>query len=424
MAEYLALPSCIKLHMQRISVKEEGGRCVPRNSPFRATLSIFLTYLAGVIPVRKSNISYQKEILDKNAFLKSSTSPGSAGKDDDKANLKHPWQAVQEKLLDSLDAIEQSSNLGNGVEFEQKQAARPLSLFAISEGAPDTVDMDNWMMVFSKIIREACQPVCLAWLEKEFCLENRNFDEALIMEKVKGDDSILQTIIKSGKGDLYAELVYFLRYGTLRKGSTYDYSVFALYAESILEDLVITLADGIASIYLELISVDGDFSNEINSLGLAMCNLSTRSLQKLRNEVALKLWLYENVEAVVSMYEDCFDLCTFQSQLIKEPSRDRRTENYSWWKNLIQRKSGPVTSASSYVKIMSISISVKRTKELRALKGRYYFSLFLELSDISMPFIRALFDKISNAISFFLVCLIGRSLGLIYTGIRQSLRWK
>lgn len=147
MAEYLALPSCIKLHMQRISAKEEGGRCVPRNSPFRATLScrtfyhgrdqvvrlsvnknfelrslgvenlkvhpypresssrcsclgflinpdgatasdwvpvgdqvllmasIFLTYLAGVIPVRKSNISYQKEILDKNAFLKSSTSP-------------------------------------------------------------------------------------------------------------------------------------------------------------------------------------------------------------------------------------------------------------------------------------------------------------------------------------------------------------
>lgn len=42
------------------------------------------------------------------------------------------------------------------------------------------------------------------------------FFQALIMEKVKGDDSILQTIIKSGKGDLYAELVYFLRYGTLR----------------------------------------------------------------------------------------------------------------------------------------------------------------------------------------------------------------
>ena len=55
---------------------------------------------------------------------------------------------------------------------------------------------------------------------------------------------------------------------------------------------------------------------------------------------------------------------------------------------------------------------------------RYYFSLFLELSDIAMPLIRAVISKVSDAISFFLVCLIGRSLGLIYTGIRQSLRWK
>ncbi len=41
-----------------------------------------------------------------------------------------------------------------------------------------------------------------------------------------------------------------------------------------------------------------------------------------------------------------------------------------------------------------------------------------------MPLIRAVIDKVSDAISFFLVSLIGRSLGLIYTGIRQSLRWK
>lgn len=55
---------------------------------------------------------------------------------------------------------------------------------------------------------------------------------------------------------------------------------------------------------------------------------------------------------------------------------------------------------------------------------RYYFSLYLELSDIGMPFVRTVAAKISDAVSFFLVCLIGRSLGLIYTGIRQSLRWK
>ncbi|KAF6159535.1 hypothetical protein GIB67_032306 [Kingdonia uniflora] len=48
--------------------------------------------------------------------------------------------------------------------------------------------------------------------------------------------------------------------------------------------------------------------------------------------------------------------------------------------------------------------------ELRALSGwRYYFSLFLEFSDITMPFVRSVAEKTSSAISFFLVCLIGRS---------------
>ncbi|KAJ0052047.1 hypothetical protein Pint_01573 [Pistacia integerrima] len=142
-------------------------------------------------------------------------------------------------------------------------------------------------------------------------------------------------------------------------------------------------------------------------------------------QVALNLWLYQNVEAVVSMYEDRFDLCTFQSQRIEESSRDIEVENHNWWKKLTWRKSRTSTSALSYIEIIQISISVRRTKELRALTGwRYYFSLFLELSDISMPFIRAVFEKISNAISFFFVSLIGRSIGLIYTGIRQSLRWK
>ncbi|KAK9082117.1 hypothetical protein Syun_031705 [Stephania yunnanensis] len=52
---------------------------------------------------------------------------------------------------------------------------------------------------------------------------------------------------------------------------------------------------------------------------------------------------------------------------------------------------------------------------------RYYFSLLLEFSDITMPMVRTIFAKVSDGISFFLVCLIGRSLELIYKGIRQSL---
>lgn len=43
----------------------------------------------------------------------------------------------------------------------------------------------------------------------------------------------------------------------------------------------------IASIYLELMSVDGDMSTEVVSSSLVLCSLSTRELQKLRNEVTI-----------------------------------------------------------------------------------------------------------------------------------------
>ena len=52
-----------------------------------------------------------------------------------------------------------------------------------------------------------------------------------------------------------------------------------------MHDLVIALADGVASVYLEFISVDSDVSSKTNSLDMSLCALSTRELQKLRNEV-------------------------------------------------------------------------------------------------------------------------------------------
>ncbi|XP_057985084.1 uncharacterized protein LOC110671825 isoform X4 [Hevea brasiliensis] len=212
----------------------------------------------------------------------------------------------------------------------------------------------------------------MAWLVEELRLENKKLNEALLslmIQKLKGDETVLQTIRKSGKEDLYAELLYSLRFGSLsRKSCCYDQSLFTLHGNSILEDLVITLADGIASVYLKLISVDGYLSNEKNNLGMAMCNLSTRALQRLRNEVALNQWLYQNVEAVVSMYEDRFDLCTLQSIVIEGPSKNQ-TENPSWWKNLTGRKHGTIPCSLSYVVISQFSMPVKRTKELRALTG-------------------------------------------------------
>lgn len=73
--------------------------------------------------------------------------------------------------------------------------------------------------------------------------------------------------------------------------------------------------------------------------------------------------------AVASMYEDRFDLCVLESQLIE--SRGSETENFGWLKKISFMRSGPISSSLRYVTIDSISIPVKRTKELRALIGWY-----------------------------------------------------
>ncbi|CAL9023267.1 unnamed protein product [Prunus brigantina] len=518
MAEYLASPLCIKVHIQRSFIREKGF--TTRNSRFKIvqsrkysygssktvlfpmqkmceltapgfsnvkvnpfpeeaslkctclrslvgpdgaiasdwlpvvdqvllTASVFLTYMAGVIPRHNSSPTFRKEISNDNVDPGTSTASGSGTKNDDPENSGYALDAVKRKLLDSLRAFELGNNMGNRVlQHEGYTAKRPLSLNAVADGPrlrllwasflrieeeviniskSGISNLDHCLADFSDVIRKSCQPVCTSWLETELDLLNSKPNKALALlmdGKLKGDNMVLQNIRNAGKEDLYAELMCFLSFGSLREGCCYDSNLFMKHGVSILEDLVISLADGIVSIYLELISVDSNFSDELDSLSLALCTLSTRALQRLRNEVALYQWLYQNMEAIAAMYEDRFDLWTFQSQPIKELDNGW-SENYSWWKWLTQKKSGTAPSRLHQVMISQFSMPVKRTKELRTLTGwRYYFSLFLELSDISMPLIRAVIDKVSKALSFFLVSLIGRSLGLIYTGIRQSLRWK
>ncbi|KAH1239911.1 hypothetical protein GmHk_08G024238 [Glycine max] len=417
--------------------------------------SIFLTYMAGVIPVEKSYASYQKTISDKNVFPESSDISGSSAKQNSGFESKYVLNVVREKLLNSLNALANKDYSGDII---VQSAKRPLSLSAVARGPKlrllwaafqqveeeagvlfiffnivnsfsisTAVGMDDLFETFYEIIQRSCHSTCTAWLEKEFFLLKGSADKELasmILEKVKGDITIVQSITRSGKKDLYAELLSYLTFGSLREDCYYDSRIFAVHGISILEDLVIALADGVASVYLEFISVDSDVSSKTNSLDMSLCALSTRELQKLRNEVALNQWLYHNMDTVVSMYEDRFDLCILESQPV-DVTDSIQTEEQNWWKRLTQQNSKAMSPELHCIDISHFSMPVKRTKELRAVTGwRYYFSLFLELSDITMPLIRAVIDKVSDAISFFLVSLIGRSLGLIYTGIRQSLRWK
>ncbi|KAL3620523.1 hypothetical protein CASFOL_035435 [Castilleja foliolosa] len=411
--------------------------------------SITLTYMAGVIPAEKSpsNTQKSKPIID---VIPDNSSSGSGVRSDDEVPSDFAWDVVRGKLMDSLSAMKKGVNLSERFgELEQNPSKQASSLCAIAEGPrirllweslkwldkevanisanSSTNSTSDFLSVFAEIIGNCCQPLCMAWIEEELRLVSREHDKELFSlaeRSLNGYDSIIQNIRKSGKENLYAELVYALRFGSSRKGGYYNGSLFIQNGVSILEDLLITLADGIASMYLELISVDSSLCNEMSHLGLCLCTLSTRSLQRLRNEVALQQWLNQNMAAVVSMYEDQFDLCTLESQLIEESSGSK-SENFGWWKNLSLGRSEPISSSLCFVFIKHISVPVKRTKELRALTGwRYYFSLFLELSDITMPFVKAIVAKVSDAISFFLVCLIGRSLGMIYSGIRNSLSRK
>ncbi|KAF3593519.1 hypothetical protein DY000_02025654 [Brassica cretica] len=401
-----------------------GSGWVPIGDQLLLMASVFLTYMAGVIPLQNSAYSSTK-----NPDVETSESSGRyvlnerdvfnpfhfTVDTDSESDLKSVWDVVKGKLLDSLDAIKRESTLGSRVlKAKPPQGKPPLSLYAISEGPrlyllwscfqkleeetnkiANTTSSDEWMVSFTDIVREAYQGACTAWLKRELCVGNTEAITPLLIKMLNGKDAIFDKIRKSGKEELFADFLYFQRFGSSRTASCYDLSLFRTHGVAILEDFMITLADVVASIYLELISVDSKFSNEVNTGGLDICILSSRALQKLRNEVALYQWLHQNMEAVVSMYKDRFDLYILQTQVINNPDGGDNTK------------------------------SVKRTKELKALSGwSYYFSLFLELSDIGMPIIRVVLDKVSSIISFFLVTLIGRSVGLIFTGIRQSLRWK
>ncbi|XP_064971220.1 uncharacterized protein LOC135615988 isoform X2 [Musa acuminata AAA Group] len=351
--------------------------------------------------------------------------------------------------MDALSTIKNDSNFTSNVaENNADSKKQPFNLFAIDEGPrlrliwvtlqrlqtevndisenSEFVTHDIWLKISLEVIKGALLPICKEWLEVELNLEIGECNTMLtskMLKKLKGDDRILQNINRVGKSELYSDLLFFLRFGSLSVGCCYGTKLLTQYGVDILEDLVVMLADTIASIYLELISIDSDISTEMSGLGLTLCSMSTRTLQKLRNEVVLKHWLQENFESVISMYEDRFELHVLHRELLDNPVENQNV-NLHWWKKLPFRKSA-TASPMPYVCISRFSLPVKRTKELRALTGwRYYFSLYLEFSDISMPLVRSAFTKVRNAVSFLLVCMIGRSVGLIFTGIRQSLGWR
>ncbi|RLN08883.1 uncharacterized protein C2845_PM11G05820 [Panicum miliaceum] len=278
------------------------------------TISMLFAYLAGVVPSGKTSPRARNQGINQQI---TEPSPSDSGRDlkllpERNAGFdpRQMWSEVRAKLSEALQANVQDASL-DSIEDEIRSERKnyPLSMLAIHGGPSwsDIMQVRNisgssklddeirWLQVSTTLIDGLIQPVFVKWIEEEQALENGQINEKLmkmISSKVKEDDRIFKRFNRFGKSELYLDLLFFLRFGSARSGSYFDAKFLAEYGARILEDLVISLADVIASIYLELMSVDGDMSTEVVSSSLALCSLSTRELQKLRNEVgaAIETW--------------------------------------------------------------------------------------------------------------------------------------
>lgn len=163
----------------------------------------------------------------------------------------------------------------------------------------------------------------------------------------------------------------------------------------------------------------------------------------------MERWVEGNYRDVAAMYEDRHQLWSIQPscRLQQQPISIKRTkvisfERPSLWFGV------PLIQPRLYRQFCRVMFSVvpplfgKQTahkrqfrlvlhgrdgggwheQELEQLKGwRYVVSLALELTDVLTPLLRLFVSRLSDAVSWLLVTLIGRSLGLVYRGVLQSL---
>jgi hypothetical protein len=178
----------------------------------------------------------------------------------------------------------------------------------------------------------------------------------------------------------------------------------AAVSTSVLEDATVRVAEAVASAYLSravakkagaakaartaAVAAVSAASVVRHALALQPRLKSTRALEKFRNEVKLAAWMNANYGDVVAMYEDWHSLMGVDAA-----------------GNVVTRK-----------------ISVCRHSELARVTGaRMLMSMFLEFSDVVVPVARAALNNVKNFTSWLLVTLIGRSLGLVYRGIKESM---
>ncbi|KAF6153924.1 hypothetical protein GIB67_023701 [Kingdonia uniflora] len=101
-------------------------------------------------------------------------------------------------------------------------------------------------------------------------IQDDNLNSKATLQQLEKEVSIIsesyETVNKDTQSGLVVEIIK-------KCGREAAMTFLVQHGVDILEDLVITLSDGITGLYLELISVDGDMSSEMSRLGLDLCSL-------------------------------------------------------------------------------------------------------------------------------------------------------
>lgn len=278
------------------------------------TISIVFAYLAGVVP--SGHAFPHARNHSQNQHL-GAPGPSDSGRDmkwlpegNTRFYPSNTWSEVRMKLSEALQSNgRDATSDGSDSELKNNRKNYPLSMLAIHGGprlrlllatfqllemevrnvpeSSELVDGIKWLQISTTLIDGLIEPTFMKWIQEEKAWENSKINEELmktVTSKIKEDDRILKRFNRLGKSELYLDLLYFLRFGSARSYSYFDAKFLAEHGARILEDLVIFLADAVASIYIELISVDGDMPTDVVGSSLALCSLSTRELQRMRNE--------------------------------------------------------------------------------------------------------------------------------------------
>ena len=183
-----------------------------------------------------------------------------------------------------------------------------------------------------------------------------------------------------------------------------------------------------------------------------MCRTEATPMDRLLGgrQVALQRWVAANVTSVVALYEDRHELWGFthQGRLVRRVLPARRA------KVCAQRPAAPAALAHALVRPRP-SLLVRACcswppagrsdgaaqliaclyarwlgkaracwcwQDVAGLRGvRYAVGLALEALDFAAPLLQRALAKLGDALAWLLVRLIGRSLGLVYRGVRESL---